>query len=466
MNRPNPRSADEGAVADDRAAAHEHGPDGARRPRGPRTACSRSCGGGRRRGSSVGRPGRTARGRRPGRPRSRPWTRARTARAGRRGDQVDHPLERDPALGDALAVQRSPAASRSRARRWRSGRTGRRARPRPSRCRGGRGRGPWRRGRASRRRAPPTARRGPPAVRSGGEMTKRGAGRRIGVVVAVLGQGQVVRARLGRDADPGGLRAADLLERRGRGEVHDVDRRLRLPGEGERAGRRDRLDVRRPGRGVEARRDVAARQRVGDGRVEEHGVLAVDLEHPAVPAHRPHRLEQLAIAQPEVEDHERLGGGDAGIDGGRELGDRVVRAAADDEASPTSTALSPSVAARHSRMPVRSDRSAAGDEPVPGLLNERNVVVPPNAAATESWKNRSGWASVATRVWVWTSTAPGSTSSPVASITSAGAAPPGRPGRARPPRSRRRGPRRPPAASRLAVTTVPPRTTRSVTRPR
>ena len=55
-------------------------------------------------------------------------------------------------------------------------------------------------------------------------------------------------------------------------------------------------------------------------------------------------------------------------------------------------------------MPVRSDRSAAGDDPVPGLLNERNVVVPPNAAATESWKKRSGSASVATRVWVWTST--------------------------------------------------------------
>ncbi len=78
--------------------------------------------------------------------------------------------------------------------------------------------------------------------------------------------------------------------------------------------------------------------------------------------------------------------------------------------SPTSMALSPSVAARHSRMPVSSERSAAGDDPVPGLLNERNVVVPPNAAATESWKKRSGSASEATRVWVWTSTTPGSTS--------------------------------------------------------
>ena len=81
-------------------------------------------------------------------------------------------------------------------------------------------------------------------------------------------------------------------------------------------------------------------------------------------------------------------------------------------------ALSASVAARHSRTPVTSDRSAAGLDPVPGLLNDRNDVVPPNAAATESWKNRSGSASLATLVCVWTSTAPGRTSSPVASITS------------------------------------------------
>ena len=117
-------------------------------------------------------------------------------------------------------------------------------------------------------------------------------------------------------------------------------------------------------------------------------------------------------------------------------------------------ALSPSVAARHSRMPVSSDRSAAGDDPVPGLLNERNVVVPPNAAATESWKKRSGSASEATRVWVWTSTTPGRTSSPVASTTSAAPA-------AGPARSGSIALIRPPstatsAARAAAVTTVPP----------
>ena len=85
---------------------------------------------------------------------------------------------------------------------------------------------------------------------------------------------------------------------------------------------------------------------------------------------------------------------------------------------PMSIALSPSVAARHSRIPVSSDRSAAGDDPVPGLLNDRNVVVPPNAAATESWKNRSGLGvarDAGVRVDV---DHPGSTSSPVASTTS------------------------------------------------
>ena len=113
-------------------------------------------------------------------------------------------------------------------------------------------------------------------------------------------------------------------------------------------------------------------------------------------------------------------------------------------------------------MPVRIDRCAAGDDPVPGLLNARNVVVPPNAAATESWKNRSGSASDATRVWVWTSIAPGRMSSPDASITSsAPAAGPERSGSIAsmtPPRTATSARRDPDA-----VTTVPPRTTRSVT---
>ena len=117
---------------------------------------------------------------------------------------------------------------------------------------------------------------------------------------------------------------------------------------------------------------------------------------------------------------------------------------------------------RHSRSPARSERSAAGDDPVPGLLKARNVVVPPKAAATESWKNRSGSASVAIRVCVWTSTAPGSTSSPDASTTSTAppeASDPSSSSTASitPPRTATSALREP-----LAVTTVPPRTTRSI----
>jgi hypothetical protein len=50
----------------------------------------------------------------------------------------------------------------------------------------------------------------------------------------------------------------------------------------------------------------------------------VDLQHPAVLAHAPHRVEQRLIAEPEVEHHEGLRCGDAGIDGGGQLGERIV----------------------------------------------------------------------------------------------------------------------------------------------
>ena len=53
--------------------------------------------------------------------------------------------------------------------------------------------------------------------------------------------------------------------------------------------------------------------------------------------------------------------------------------------SAKSTALSFAVTRRNSSTPARIERCAAGDEPVPGLLKARNVVVPPNAAARESW---------------------------------------------------------------------------------
>ncbi len=52
--------------------------------------------------------------------------------------------------------------------------------------------------------------------------------------------------------------------------------------------------------------------------------------------------------------------------------------------SAKSTALSDAVTRRNSSIPVRIERCAADEDPVPGLLNARNVVVPPKAAASES----------------------------------------------------------------------------------
>ena len=94
----------------------------------------------------------------------------------------------------------------------------------------------------------PVGEPGPQRVAVGGGPQRRGddvagAARRVGLLVLGVGQREVVRTGLGRDADAGRLRAADLVER-GRGrEMDDVDGRVGRPGEGERPGRRDRLDV-------------------------------------------------------------------------------------------------------------------------------------------------------------------------------------------------------------------------------
>ena len=111
-----------------------------------------------------------------------------------------------------------------------------------------------------------------------------------------------------------------------------MDRRLGHPGEGQRAGRGDRLDVARSRHRVVARGYVSALQGRGDSGVEQDRILAMDLEHAAVAAHGAHRLEETLIRQSKVEDHERLRSRDARLDRGRELGDRVVGMAADREA--------------------------------------------------------------------------------------------------------------------------------------
>ena len=166
----------------------------------------------------------------------------------RRRQDVDESLRGDPSGRDpALAVGHRRAASRSRVRRSRSGRT-----TRASDCfstRRGPARGRWRRARASRRPARPTARRDCPAARSGGEITYRAASSG-GSVVAIVGQRQVVRAGLGEHRLPGGARRAHLRERLGRGEVDDVQRRLRGPAR-----------ARSPARSPRPRRTAAARSR-------------------------------------------------------------------------------------------------------------------------------------------------------------------------------------------------------------
>ncbi len=126
------------------------------------------------------------------------------------------------------------------------------------------------------------------AIRGGPERRRddeAGTASRVGLVVALLGQDQVVRAGLGRDPDAGRLGAADLVER-GRGrEMDDVHGRLGEPGEGQRPGGRHGLDVWRARAGMEARCGLATGQGTGHGGVQQDRVLAVDLEHPAVTRH-------------------------------------------------------------------------------------------------------------------------------------------------------------------------------------
>ncbi len=114
--------------------------------------------------------------------------------------------------------------------------------------------------------------------------------------------------------------------------MDDVDRRLGHPGEGERPSGRNGLDEARPGRGVEARFDIAAPKCSGHRGIEQDRVFAVDLEHPAVMGQDTQGFVQPLVGQPEVEDHERLGGRDPGIDRRRDLGHGLRRPAADRQA--------------------------------------------------------------------------------------------------------------------------------------
>ena len=87
-----------------------------------------------------------------------------------------------------------------------------------------------------------------------------------------------------------------------------------------------------PGDGMVTRSRVSTSERRGDAGIDQDRVLAVDREHAAGPAHRAKGVEQPPVVEPEVVDHECLGRGDAAVDDGRDLGDRIVGAAAHGEA--------------------------------------------------------------------------------------------------------------------------------------
>ena len=97
----------------------------------------------------------------------------------------------------------------------------------------------------------------------------------VGVEAAdlIVGEAEVMRAGLGADRHPGGLGAANDLDRLGRGEVLDVDPGVLVGGEGGVAGDHRRLRDRRDPGQAERRGDRAL---VHDAVARELGVLLVE----------------------------------------------------------------------------------------------------------------------------------------------------------------------------------------------
>jgi hypothetical protein len=120
---------------------------------------------------------------------------------------------------------------------------------------------------------------------------------RVGGVVALLGQSQVVRTRLGMGPDARRLRFRDVPERLRARQVDDVDGCLGGSGERHRTMRRDRLGLARSRRSVVTRCRVATLKRRLDGGIDQHRVLAMELEHPAALSEDAHRVEDRAITE-------------------------------------------------------------------------------------------------------------------------------------------------------------------------
>ena len=200
-------------------------------------------------------------------------------------------------------------------------------------------------------------------------MTYGRAADRVGLVVDRVGEGQVVRARLGRDADPGRLRATDLVERHRRAEVDDVDRRL-APGARRRApapSRPPRRTVAAWQRGSAVARHHAARRRRRrrrGGRGPRSGPGACRRGRPstriasnsrASGSRKSKTMNAFEVATPAS----IVAGSSASGSSQWPLTARL---------SPMSMALSPSVAARHSRTPVAQRSLGRRRRPRPGVV--------------------------------------------------------------------------------------------------
>ena len=204
--------------------------------------------------------------------------------------------------------------------------------------------------------------------------------------------------------------------------------------------------------GVEPRVEAPGGDHVLLGQVEHLAVLAVDVDDRARPARRPEHAEQRLVSDAELADGEDLEARVARADDGGDLGDpRVGRVGQDDVEAvvdvgaaaglgrPRGDRVGEALALRLPRVVADGGDAAAAAAAVPDSKSSA-VRVPPRSRSR----------------WVWTSTPPGSTWRPRASISRA----PG--GSSRPMLAMRplSTPRSATKAS-VAVATRPPRITRS-----
>ena len=161
-----------------------------------------------------------------------------------------------------------------------------------------------------------------------------------GLLVVVVGQEQVLRARLGVGRQPHVARLPDLLERVRRREVDDVDRHAGHLGERDRAAGGFAFGRRRTRQRVILRRRLALAQRLLHQLVDDAAVLGVHADQAAVLAGAAQRAEDRRVVHHEDAGirHEQLEAGDPLVadqavhlaePGVLELGDDHVEAVVD-----------------------------------------------------------------------------------------------------------------------------------------